>query len=169
MGYRSEVQFVIQKKRNWAWRQDLDTSPEECEEKTQKEDEAWCLYLAELATKPETAVAWKTITNENYSEWEYKGGLDRENCCIWIYFSSVKWYDGDETADSFKAMFDLIEHYNAINKQQEVIDAVYIRIGDERDDTDYEYLGDGYDLAEPVTYIEDRGESRFNHKLYEEK
>ena len=169
MGYRSEVQFIIQKERNWAWRQDLDTSPEECEEKTQKEDEAWCLYLAELATKPETAVAWKTITGDDYSGWEYKGGLDRENCCIWIYFSDIKWYDGDETADSFKAMFDLIEHYNAINKQQEVIDAVYIRIGEENDDIEFEYLGDGYELAQPTTYIEDRDGCRFNHKLYEEK
>lgn len=168
MGYRSEVQFVIQKKRNWPWKESLDTSPEECEEKTQKEDEAWCLYLAELATKPETAVAWKTITGDDYGGWGYKGGLDRENCCIWVYFDDVKWYDGDETSDSFKAMFDLVEHYNAINPRQEVIDAVYIRIGEERDDTEYEYLGDGYELAEPTTYIEDLEECRFNHKLYEE-
>jgi hypothetical protein len=94
--------------------------------------------------------------------------LDRENCCIWVYFSHVKWYDGSETPDSFKALFDLVENYNAINKQQDVIDAVYIRIGEENDDIEFEYLGDGYELAMPTTYIEDRDGCRFNHKLNEE-
>ena len=56
-------------------------------------------------------------------------------------FPDVKWYEGKEDVDSYMALFHSVKPY------EDYIDAIYLRIGEDTEDMEEKYYGDGYSLA----------------------
>ena len=114
-------------------------------------EEKWAMFLEEVAGKPETKLAWQEICSgidDVYTGIDEIYGnnvkLDKEKRRITIHFPDIKWYEGYENVDSYMALFHKVKLY------EDYIDAIYIRIGENIDDSEEKYYGEGWDLA----YIE---------------
>ena len=106
----------------------------------------WDMFLAEVAGNLQTELAWREISSGIDDICGNNVKLDKEKRRITIHFPDIKWYGSNtgEKPDSYMALFHKVEPY------QDYIDAIYIRIGDDIDDTEEKYYGEGWDLA----YIE---------------
>jgi len=107
-------------------------------------EEKWAMFLAEVAGNLQTELAWREISSGIDDGNNVK--LDKEKRRITINFPDIKWYGSNngEKPDSYMALFHKVERY------EDYIDAIYLRIGDDIDDTEEKYYGEGWDLA----YIE---------------
>ena len=115
--------------------------------------ENWDMFLAEVAGNLQTELAWTEICSgidDVYDGIDEIYGnnvkLDKEKRRITIHFPDIKWYGSNtgEKPDSYMALFHSVKPY------QDYIDAIYIRIGEDLEDTEEKYYGEGWDLA----YIE---------------
>ena len=107
-------------------------------------EEKWAMFLEEVAGKPETKLAWQEISSGIDDIYGNNVKLDKEKRRIKIHFPDIKWYEGYENVDSYMALFHKVKLY------EDYIDAIYIRIGENIDDSEEKYYGEGWDLA----YIE---------------
>ena len=138
MGYRSEVTIIIVDAYiDKSGRGDLETT-----------EEKWAMFLAEVAVKPETEFAWKEITSGLDDDYGNTLKLDKEKRRITINFPDIKWYEGREDIDSYMALFHSVKPY------EDYIDAIYLRIGEDLEDTEEKYYGSGYELASIQRSIE---------------
>ena len=69
-------------------------------------------------------------------------------------FEDVKWYDSFDEVISFKALFDMIEQ-----DYEDLINAGYVRVGEEQDDVETLYVNEGYELVRAISYYEVDGSS----------
>ena len=138
MGYRSEVTIIIVDAYiDKSGRGDLETT-----------EEKWAMFLAEVAVKPETEFAWREISSGLDDDYGNTLKLDKEKRRITINFPDIKWYEGREDIDSYMALFHSVKPY------EDYIDAIYLRIGEDLEDTEEKYYGDGYELASIQRSIE---------------
>ena len=138
MGYRSEVTIIIVDAYiDKSGRGDLETT-----------EEKWAMFLAEVAVKPETELAWREITSGLDDDYGNTLKLDKEKRRITINFPDIKWYEGREDIDSYMALFHSVKPY------EDYIDAIYLRIGEDLEDTEEKYYGSGYELASIQRSIE---------------
>ena len=108
--------------------------------------ENWDMFLAEVAGNLQTELAWREISSGIDDICGNNVKLDKEKRRITIHFPDIKWYGSNtgEKPDSYMALFHKVERY------KDYIDAIYIRIGEDLEDTEEKYYGEGWDLA----YIE---------------
>ena len=138
MGYRSEVTIIIVDAYiDKSGRGDLETT-----------EEKWAMFLAEVAVKPETEFAWREISSGLDDDYGNTLKLDKEKRRITINFPDIKWYEGREDIDSYMALFHSVKPY------EDYIDAIYLRIGEDLEDTEEKYYGSGYELASIQRSIE---------------
>ena len=106
----------------------------------------WDMFLAEVAGNLQTELAWREISSGIDDICGNNVKLDKEKRRITIHFPDIKWYGSNtgEKPDSYMALFHKVERY------KDYIDAIYIRIGEDLEDTEEKYYGEGWDLA----YIE---------------
>ena len=111
----------------------------------------WDMFLEEVAGKLETKLAWQEVCSgidDVYAGIDEIYGnnvkLDKEKRRIKIHFPNIKWYEGSKDVDSYMALFHSVKHY------EDYIDAIYLRIGEDMDDLEEKYYGEGWELA----YIE---------------
>ena len=83
-----------------------------------------------------------------------RGGLDSKNNSILMEFEDTKWYDSFDEPKSFNALFDMIEQ-----DYEDLINAGYIRVGEEQDDVETRHVNDGYELVRAISYYEVDGSS----------
>ena len=104
------------------------------------------MFLAEVAGNLQTELAWREISSGIDDICGNNVKLDKEKRRITIHFPDIKWYGSNtgEKPDSYMALFHKVEPY------QDYIDAIYLRIGEDIDDMEEKYYGEGWDLA----YIE---------------
>jgi len=147
MGYRSEVTIIIQAREDRTFtllrNGVVDESLREVHklDKPTQEEEKWAMFLAEVAVKPETELAWREITSGLDDDFGNNLKLDKEDRRITIDFSDIKWYEGNKEVDSYMALFHSVKPY------EDYIDAIYLRIGEDTEDMEEKYYGDGYSLA----------------------
>ena len=148
MGYRSEVTIIIQAQEDRTFtllrNGVVDESLREVHklDKPTQEEEKWAMFLTEVAVKPETELAWREIISSNlYDSYGNNVNLDKEARRITMNFPDVKWYEGKEDVDSYMALFHSVKPY------EDYIDAIYLRIGEDTEDMEEKYYGDGYSLA----------------------
>jgi len=154
MGYRSQVTIIIQAKedrtftllRNGVVDEDL-RKVHKLDKPTQ-EEEKWAMFLAEVAVKPETELAWREITSGLDDDFGNNLKLDKEDRRITIDFSDIKWYEGNKEVDSYMALFHSVKPY------EDYIDAIYLRIGEDKEDMEEHNYGNGYRLASIERSIE---------------
>ena len=154
MGYRSEVTIIIQAKedrtftllRNGVVDESL-RKVHKLDEPTQ-EEEKWAMFLAEVAVKPKTELAWRKISSGINDDYGNTLELDKEKRRITMNFPDIKWYEGYKDVDSYMALFHSVQPY------EDYIDAVYLRIGEDIEDSEEHNYGDGYDLASIARSIE---------------
>jgi hypothetical protein len=154
MGYRSEVTIIIQAQedrtftllRNGVVDESL-RKVHGLDEPTQ-EEEKWAMFLAEVAVKPETELAWREISSDINDIFGNFLELDKEKRRITMNFSDIKWYEGGEDVDSYMALFHSVQPY------EHYIDAIYLRIGEDMEDLEEKYYGSGYELASIARSIE---------------
>ena len=139
MGYRSSVVYAIE------------PSPDSLDK--------WFVFLAEARNCPTTQLAMQMI--DRRGEWAdkpkevwWRGGLDSKNNSILMEFEDVKWYDSFDNVISFKALLDMIEQ-----DYEGLINAAYVRVGEEQDDVETRYVNDGYELVRAISYYEIDGSS----------
>jgi hypothetical protein len=153
MGYRSEVTIIIQaitesvnnpiQKEMGSFKQKLDA--------LDASEEKWAMFLAEVAVKPETELAWREISSGVGDEFCIGSNtleLDKEKRRITMNFPDIKWYEGYEDVDSYMALFHSVKPY------ENYFDAVYLRIGEDMEDTEEHTYGNGYSLASIERHIE---------------
>lgn len=106
----------------------------------------WDMFLEEVAGNLQTELAWKEISSGIDDIYGNNVKLDKEKRRITIHFPDIKWYGSNtgEKPDSYMALFHKVERY------EDYIDAIYLRIGEDIDDMEEKYYGEGWDLA----YIE---------------
>jgi len=142
MGYRSEVTIIIQ------------ANTENVNNHIQKEinhvqklgaldtsEEKWAMFLAEVAVKPETELAWREISSGINDSYGNTLELDKEARRITMNFPDIKWYEGSKDVDSYMVLFHSVQPY------EDYIDAIYLRIGEDIEDSEEHSYGNGYDLA----------------------
>ena len=155
MGYRSEVTIIIQAQEDRTFTLLRNGVHDESLRKMHKldeptpEEEKWAMFLAEIAVKPETELAWREISSGIGDEFGSNTlELDKEARRIKMYFPDIKWYEGFKDVDSYMALFHSVKPY------EDCIDAIYLRIGEDMEDLEEKYYGDGYDLASIERRIE---------------
>jgi len=155
MGYRSEVTIIIQAQEDRTLIRrflngvvDEDLRKVHGLDKPTQEEEKWAMFLAEVAVKPETELAWREISSGLGDVYGNTLELDKEKRRITINFEGMKWYEGYEDVDSYMALFHSVKPY------EDYIDAIYLRIGEDREDMEDEYYGLGYSLASIERSIE---------------
>jgi len=113
---------------------------------TETTEEKWAMFLAEVAGNLQTELAWKEICSGIDDIYGNNVKLDKEKKRITIHFPDIKWYGSNsgEKPDSYMALFHKVKRY------EDYIDAIYLRIGEDREDMEEKYYGEGWDLA----YIE---------------
>ena len=147
MGYRSEVTIIIEAREDRTFtllrNGVVDESLREVHklDKPTQEEEKWAMFLAEVAVKPETELAWREITSGLDDDFGNNLKLDKEDRRITINFSDIKWYEGNKEVDSYMALFHSVQPY------EDYIDAVFLRIGEDTEDIIEHNYGDGYSLA----------------------
>ena len=106
----------------------------------------WAMFLAEVAGNLQTELAWKEICSGIDDIYGNNVKLDKEKRRIKIHFPNIRWYGSNsgEKPDSYMALFHKVKRY------EDYIDAIYLRIGEDREDMEEKYYGEGWDLA----YIE---------------
>ena len=147
MGYRSEVTIIIQASEVRKVHK-LDEPTQEIDSSLKINEEKWAMFLAEVAVKPKTELAWREISSGINDDYGNTLELDKEKRRITINFSDIKWYEGYENVDSHMALFHSVQPY------EDYIDAVYLRIGENIEDSEEHNYGDGYDLASIARFIE---------------
>ena len=147
MGYRSEVTIIIQASEVRKVHK-LDEPTQEIDSSLKINEEKWAMFLAEVAVKPKTELAWREISSSINDDYGNTLELDKEKRRITMNFSDVKWYEGYENVDSHMALFHSVQPY------EDYIDAVYLRIGENIEDSEEHNYGDGYDLASIARSIE---------------
>jgi len=105
--------------------------------------ENWDMFLAEVAAKPETKLAWQEICSGIDDIYGNNVKLNKEKRRITINFNNIKWCGStsNEKPSSYMALFHKVKRY------EDYIDAIYLRIGDDIDDMEEKYYGEGWDLA----------------------
>jgi len=106
----------------------------------------WDMFLEEVAGNLQTELAWKEICSGIDDIYGNNVKLDKEKRRIKIHFPNIRWYGSNsgEKPDSYMALFHKVKRY------EDYIDAIYLRIGEDREDMEEKYYGEGWDLA----YIE---------------
>lgn len=148
MGYRSEVTIIIQAQEDRTLVNESLRKVHGLDKPTQGE-EKWAMFLAEVAVKPKTELAWREISsgiNDDYEDNTLE--LDKEKRRITIIFPDIKWYESYQDVDSYMALFHSVKPY------EDYIDAIYLRIGEDLEDMEEEVYGDGYQLASIERHIE---------------
>ena len=154
MGYRSEVTIIIQAQEDRTFTLLRNGVHDESLRKMHKldeptpEEEKWAMFLTEIAVKPETELAWRKISSGINDDYGNTLELDKEKRRITMNFSDVKWYEGYEDVDSYMALFHSVKPY------ENYFDAVYLRIGEDMEDTEEHTYGNGYSLASIERHIE---------------
>ena len=149
MGYRSEVGIIIQAQEDRTFTLLRNGVKDEGLRKIHKldepteEEEKWAMFLAEVAVKPETELAWKEITSGINDGYGNTLELNNEERRITINFNAIKWYEGGgyQAVDSYMALFHSVKLY------EDYIDAIYLRIGEDLEDMEEAVYGNGYRLA----------------------
>ena len=149
MGYRSEVTIIIQ------------ANTENVNNHIQKEinhvqklgaldtsEEKWAMFLAEVAVKPETELAWREISSGIDDGFGNTLELDKEARRITMNFPDIKWREDFKDVNSYTALFHSVKPY------EDYIDAIYLRIGEDLEDMEEEVYGNGYQLASIERSIE---------------
>lgn len=150
MGYRSEVTIIIQAQEDRTYVNESLRKVHGLDEPTQ-EEEKWAMFLAEVAVKPKTELAWREISSGINDDFGNTLELDKEKRRITMNFPDVKWYEGSgkfEDVDSYMALFHSVQPY------EHYIDAIYLRIGEDMEDLEEKYYGSGYELASIARSIE---------------
>ena len=147
MGYRSEVTIIIQASEVRKVHK-LDEPTQEIDSSLKINEEKWAMFLAEVAVKPKTELAWRKISSGINDEYGNTLELDKEKRRITMNFPDIKWYEGYKDVDSYMALFHSVQPY------EDYIDAVYLRIGEDIEDSEEHNYGDGYDLASIARFIE---------------
>ena len=147
MGYRSEVTIIIQASEVRKVHK-LDEPTQEIDSSLKINEEKWAMFLAEVAVKPKTELAWRKISSGINDDYGNTLELDKEKRRITMNFSDIKWYEGYKDVDSYMALFHSVQPY------EDYIDAVYLRIGENIEDSEEHNYGDGYDLASIARFIE---------------
>ena len=112
---------------------------------TETTEEKWAMFLEEVAGNLQTELAWKEISSGIDDIYGNNVKLDKEKRRIKIHFPNIKWHgNGGERVDSYMALFHKVKRY------EDYIDAIYLRIGEDMEDMEEKYYGEGWDLA----YIE---------------
>lgn len=108
--------------------------------------ENWDMFLAEVAGNLETELAWTEIYSGIDDIYGNNVKLDKEKRRITIHFPDIKWYGSTsgEKPSSYIALFHKVKRY------EDYIDAIYLRVGEDIEDMEEKYYGEGWDLA----YIE---------------
>ena len=154
MGYRSEVTIIIQAQEDRTFTLLRNGVHDESLRKMHKldeptpEEEKWAMFLTEIAVKPETELAWRKISSGINDDYGNTLELDKEKRRITMNFSDVKWYEGYEDVDSYMALFHSVKPY------ENYFDAVYLRIGEDMEDTEEHTYGNGHSLASIERRIE---------------
>ena len=147
MGYRSEVTIIIQASEVRKVHK-LDEPTQEIDSSLKINEEKWAMFLAEVAVKPKTELAWRKISSGINDDYGNTLELDKEKRRITMNFPDIKWYEGYKDVDSYMALFHSVQPY------EDYIDAVYLRIGEDIEDSEEHNYGDGYDLASIARSIE---------------
>jgi len=147
MGYRSEVTIIIQASEVRKVHK-LDEPTQEIDSSLKINEEKWAMFLAEVAVKPKTELAWREISSGINDDYGNTLELDKEKRRITMNFPDIKWYEGYKDVDSYMALFHSVQPY------EDYIDAVYLRIGENIEDSEEHNYGDGYDLASIARFIE---------------
>ena len=154
MGYRSEVTIIIQAQEDRTFTLLRNGVHDESLRKMHKldeptpEEEKWAMFLTEIAVKPETELAWRKISSGINDDYGNTLELDKEKRRITMNFSDIKWYEGYEDVDSYMALFHSVKPY------ENYFDAVYLRIGEDMEDTEEHTYGNGHSLASIERRIE---------------
>lgn len=113
---------------------------------TETTEEKWAMFLAEVAGNLQTELAWTEICSGIDDIYGNNVKLDKEKRRITIHFPDIKWCGSTscEKPSSYMALFNKVERY------EDYIDAIYLRVGEDREDMEEKYYGEGWDLA----YIE---------------
>ena len=150
MGYRSEVAIIIQAREDRTFtllrNGVVDESLREIHklDKPTQEEEKWAMFLAEVAVKPKTELAWREISSGINDDFGNTLELDKEKRRITMNFPDVKWYEGSgkfEDVDSYMALFHSVQPY------EHYIDAIYLYLGEDLEDMVEHNYGGGYSLA----------------------
>ena len=142
MGYRSEVTIVIQTD---------NIEPEDVK--------GWHMFIAELKANPKCDIAMKEIERGDYLD---NGGIDMKNCCLYVDFSDIKWYDTNKNIQSYRAIMEIAENWCNEDRQDTQLTPMsmaFLRVGEESTDTEEEFYGDfateiGY-ISRPTIELED--------------
>ena len=99
----------------------------------------WAMFLAEVAGNLQTELAWKEICSGIDDIYGNNVKLDKEKRRIKIHFPNIRWYGSNsgEKPDSYMALFHKVKRY------EDYIDAIYLRIGEDREDMEEKYYGEG--------------------------
>ena len=147
MGYRSEVTIIIQASEVRKVHK-LDEPTQEIDSSLKINEEKWAMFLAEVAVKPKTELAWREISSGINDDYGNTLELDKEKRRITMNFPDIKWYEGSKDVDSYMALFHSVQPY------EDCIDAIYLRIGEDMEDSEEHNYGDGYSLASIQRSIE---------------
>ena len=64
----------------------------------------------------------------------------------------LKWYPDFEDVQAFMGVINVAKEYND-QHELDVFDIAYVRVGEESDDVEVDYTGNGHEMFEPYTNI----------------
>ena len=76
----------------------------------------------------------------------------------------LKWYDHYPDVRAFHGVIDIAKDYNEQHKA-ELFETAYVRVGEESDDVEVDYTGNGWEMFQPYSGI---GGELYD-ELYEDK
>tara|TARA_R110002153_G_scaffold245393_2_gene400931 strand:+ start:21 stop:479 length:459 start_codon:yes stop_codon:yes gene_type:complete len=143
MGYRSEVKIAIQ------------CNTYDTKKLTEKAKAMWKTFICEIAVNPDTKIAYEELTSP-----------DRKNCgigkyCLYYDGEYVKWYDSYTDVQSWMALLEVAKGYKWGNTE-EVFSTAFTRIGEEDNDVETDYTGEGHELLSVETSSAFHGNFLFN-------
>lgn len=161
MGYRSEVAWGIRLSTN------LESDNELMKQLKSNDidlNEQWRLFVTEA----------KVRSPNVFNEQEYESDIikaDHTKRYMWFKAGGLKWYPEFDGVKEHHAIMDLAREYNSGYEDNynlpRLFDVAFVRIGEESDDIETEYDGEGYDMFYPVNYID--GDFNFSDSVKGEK
>lgn len=131
MGYRSEVAIGIRMKPDTVSGQDyLDKK------------KMWNTFVVECKARHPLAFNKDDLCFEI---------LDNRRTMFMTQYE-LKWYDTYPDVQAFHGVIDIAKEYNEQHKEV-IFDIAYVRVGEEPDDVEVDYEGEGWDMFQPYSGI----------------
>lgn len=131
MGYRSEVAIGIRMQPDTTSGQDyLDKK------------NLWNTFVAECKARHPLAFDNKDLCFTIFNDKRMMGFTQYE----------LKWYNTYPDVQAFMGVIDIAKDYNEQHKEV-IFDTAYVRVGEESDDVEVDYEGEGWDMFQPYSGI----------------